>query len=207
MSGYDSIKLGPARKKEFKALPAGKYGTSKQSALKLVNYNGAFTSEKAPDLVRHSYLVASVNGTEGTAFRQIQINPAWLSREWIVAAFGYEDAQANQSAVTTIQRAVALRAANRARENNTPAEQMEEATQTAYNNFMQQVQIAIGDIWHLLDWLSRDREEILSNFDFASLVGAEFSGTVVDGYKPGTSEVKSIYGKSKAKQATPVAVA
>ena len=195
MSGYDNIILDPPR--ERSALPVGKYGNSGTPELKIVHYNGSKPT-KTDDLNRHSFLVAGLNGVAGTAFLPIQVKDAWLSPEAVSLAFAIPaaDLGTTETKVATFRASFLEQAAARAVANNTPEEAMEQATQTAYDNLLTQIRINVGTIFRLQDWAGQPRNP---QTDWQSLVGTEFAGSVEAGLSGGTSDIKSVYSRKRAK--------
>src|SRR3990167_2733863 len=71
------------------------------------------------------------------------------------------------------------------------------ATQTAYDNLLTQIRINVGSIFRLQDWAGQPLDP---QTDWQSLVGTEFAGSIEAGLSGGTSDVKSVYSRKRAKQ-------
>ena len=196
MSEYDGLNVGFGG--ERIALPAGKYGDSVNSELKIVNYNGVLPSRADADLQRHGFLVAHTNGVEGTAFLTLQLKRAWLTPEAISLVFnkGVPVGRATQAGIDTFRESLQEYSVGRATANNTPDDQLEEQAGKIYGNTIKQIQIAVGSLFRLQDWRGEERNP---DIEPAALLGTEFSGTVGPGYKEGTSEVSNVYTRKRAR--------
>lgn len=192
---YQDIVLDPPR--ERVALPVGSYGKSNQAALKVVHYNGS-KATKDPDLLRHSFLVAGMDGVAGTSFLAIQVKDTWLTPEAAALAFNQdpESVGANPTGVAAFHQLLLEQAAARAVANNTPEEQLTTATQTAYDNLLTQIRINVGTIFRLQDWAGVPRNP---QVDWQSLVGTEFAGSIEAGISGNTTDVKSVYSRKQAR--------
>jgi hypothetical protein len=77
---------------------------------------------------------------------------------------------------------------------NTPEEGMADAIKAQYAKELQQVQIKVGQFFHLQDWKNKGDKKLRDdNLDLNSLVGTEFSGKVEKANVGDGSEVRSIY--------------
>ena len=74
----------------------------------------------------------------------------------------------------------------------TPADLLEAATEKEYEKQVTTIRIAVGTIFRLQDWGGKPRNP---KADLDTLVGTEFSGKVVEGIMPPTTEVKSVFTK------------
>jgi hypothetical protein len=192
MSKYDSINAGFSGEK--KALPEGTYGSGTEAGLQVVHYIGARpTKDKA--LNRHSFLVASTNGIEGTAFLAIQLKDEWLDDGTISLAFNNPDS-ATEEERKAAEKRLYLAAVERAKANGADEENIEEAAQDTYKKLLTQIKVSIGQMFRLQDWKGVERDPFAP---IAELVGIEFAGTIKPGLTESTSEVDSIFSKKKAK--------
>ena len=213
MSLYDQVNVGGGFSGERVALPAGKYGTAKQPGLRIVKYLGSKPSRNDAELVDHGYLVAAEE-VEGTAFMHIRVKAWWLHDAVAALAFtsdkqnmvleAVKAGRCTQEEVDTAHKVIGSIARGKVVAANTPPDQVDEANATAEKNLLAQIRIAIGEVFRLQDWKGVPRS---LEFDPASFDGVAFSGVVEPGYTAGTSEVKSIYGKSKTATATVVTAA
>jgi hypothetical protein len=208
MNIYDSANLGSGFTGERIALPAGKYGTSKEPGLRIVKYLGSKSSRNDAELVDHGYLVAA-EAEEGTAFMHLRVKSWWLHDAVYAIAFTSEKHNAvaevlaagrvTQDEIDNARKVVETIAGGKVIAANTPPDMVDEATATAVKNLLTQIRIAIGEVFRLQEWKGIPRS---LEFDPASFDGISFSGVVEPGFTAGTSEVKSIYGRSKSGGAT-----
>lgn len=200
MTDYQDYNTGYSG--ERKGLPAGTYGSNTLPGLKIVSYIGV-KETKTAGLFRHSFLVASTDTAEGTAFLPIQLRDEWLTEGSIDLAFDTkgEKKKVEESIRVTAQHLLADQAVKKALANNTPSDQLETASEEIFNDVLTQIRINIGTIWRLQDWAGVLRDP---NTDKNSLVGVEFSGIVAPGIVAGSSDVKSIFSKKKPKPVTTI---
>jgi len=213
MSFYDLVNTGGNNTGERIALPAGKYGTSKEAGLKVVKYLSSKPSKNDPELVDHGYLVASDN-EDGTAFYHLRVKAWWLHDSVAALAFTSDkqdmvasaiaEGKATQTEVDSAIKILEAIAHGKVIAANTPEDKVDEAVATTYKNLLTQIRIAIGEVFRLQDWKGVPRS---LEFDPASFDGVSFSGVVEPGYSAGTSEVRSIYGRSRAATAAKVITA
>ena len=200
---YDQVNIGGGFSGERVALPAGKYGTAKEAGLRIVKYLGSRASKNDPELVDHSYLVAAEE-VEGTAFYHLRVKSWWL-HDAVYAVVFTTDKQnmvtevlksgTTEEEIDNAHKVLSTIASGKVIAANTPPDMVDEATTKAIDNLKAQIRIAIGEVFRLQDWKGVPRN---LEFDAASFDGISFSGVVEPGFSQGTSEVKSIYGRSKA---------
>ena len=193
---------------ERTALPVGWYGatpkarpgktppTTHDGLLRIVSFIGTKPT-KTEGLNRNSFLVASTNGTDGTAFLSFNTENWWTTDEAIALAFNlpFDD----QATITKLRNALTAKARERAEDANTPEESMEQATKEIYEGILKQIQINVGTIFRLQDWAGVPRNP---RQELNELVGTEFAGSVEPGFSGDTADVKSVFSKPRTPRAT-----
>ena len=155
---------------------------------------------------------------EGTAFMTVPLNDGWLNAEAAALAFTevsrpkdsgdpqadyvQQAIEAGEITVESAQKAQAYYvkvATDKLLAANTPADKVEEAIPAQYHKEMQQIAIALGLYFRLLDWAGVSRSQAFS-YDVKKLVDVQFSGSIKESDNPGkdgnkVSEVAGIKEK------------
>jgi len=198
---------------DMSSLPEGNYTSNPKSkdkageSLKIIK--ALATKEVKGGATRHTFLVGS-DDARGTGFLKIDIHPWSLRPETIAMALGkkpkdanggfYIDpavlAQLDAEAVQNTQTQLERIAEEKVTEANTPDENRGEAIQETLHKMLTQVQINVGTIFRLQDWLGVARDPETA---FADLDGLYFEGQVKAGL--GDSVEVSVFSKPKGKKA------
>lgn len=180
--------------REYISLPDGVYGAKlektepdeqkRNSLLEVVNYNNQ--SDRDKEAHRHSWLVVSDNGIDGTAFLKLQLLPDWLTPEAYSVAFnkGNPVDETTQEKVNLWLLANEDRIRTRLQENpDLSEEQIKESAETGLTKLVQRIQINVSG-WFKLQKAKGLEEELPDpgeKLDCISVVSNQENKTKIGG--------------------------
>lgn len=189
MSKWDGAVVGGTGEKI--ALPVGPYGDKNKPGLSVLSYIGAKETKNKGEY-RHSFLVGGID-VDGTCFWAINLRDRWRDDGPLALAFNMPE-MVKPEVLKEAEQDLKTEAAQKAIANHTPDDKLETATEEIYKKILLQIRINVGSIFRLQDWRGVERD---ATVDLNTLVGTRFSGTVEKSNVGDTTEIKSIFSKSK----------